>query len=137
MNFLLDTNVISELRRRRPDGKVVSWIKRVDSSALWISVLTLGEIAKGAAQCAVRDRAQAAIYYEWLALVRSNYTDRTIEINHTIAEAWGRLAAKRPLPVIDGLLAATALVRGFTLVTRNVGDVADLGIPVLNPWDDA
>lgn len=137
MTFLLDTNVISELRRRRPDAKVVLWLKRVDPSALWISVLTLGEIAKGAAQQAARDRAQAAIYYEWLAVVRLNYADRTIEIDADIADAWGRLAAKRPLPVIDGLLAATALVRGLTLVTRNVSDVADLGIPVLNPWESA
>jgi toxin FitB len=137
VTFLLDTNVISEARRRRPDARVVSWLKRIDPSALSISVLTLGEIAKGAAQCAVRDRAQAAIYYEWLTLVRSNYADRTIGIDSDIAEAWGRLAAKRPLPIIDGLLAATALVRGLTLATRNVGDVADLGVAVLNPWDDA
>jgi predicted nucleic acid-binding protein len=135
VSFLLDTNVISEARRRRPDANVVAWLKRADSSTLWISVLSLGEIAKGAAQCAARDRAQAAVYYEWLVLVRSHYADRTVEIDHAIAEAWGRLAAKRPLPVIDGLLAATALVRGLTLVTRNVGDVADLGVPVLNPWD--
>jgi toxin FitB len=137
VTFLLDTNVISEVRRRRPDARVVSWLKRVDPSALSISVLTLGEIAKGAARYATRDRAQATIYYEWLALVRSNYADRTIGIDADIAEAWGRLAAKRPLPVIDGLLAATALIRGLTLVTRNVNDVADLGVAVLNPWEDA
>ena len=136
MTFLLDTNVVSELRRRRPDARVVSWLKRVEPAALSISVLTLGEIAKGAAQCEARDRAQAAIYYEWLALVRANYADRTIGIDAGVAEAWGRLAAKRPLPVIGGLLAATTLVRGLTLVTRNIGDFADLGISVLNPWDD-
>ena len=135
MTFLLDTNVISEVRRKRPDGRVVSWLKRTDPAALSISVLTLGEIAKGAAQCAARDRAQAAIYYQWLALVRSNYADRTIAIDADIAEAWGRLAAKSPLPIVDGLLAATALVRGMTLVTRNVRDIADAGIPVLNPWN--
>jgi len=135
VTFLLDTNVISEVRRKRPDGRVVSWLKRTDPAALSISVLTLGEIAKGAAQCAARDRAQAAIYYQWLALVRSNYADRTIAIDADIAEAWGRLAAKSPLPIVDGLLAATALVRGMTLVTRNVRDIADAGIPVLNPWN--
>jgi predicted nucleic acid-binding protein len=137
VTFLLDTNVISEVRRRRPDVRVVSWLKRADPSALSISVLTLGEIAKGAAQCATRDRAQAAIYYEWLALVRSNYADRTIPIDPDIAETWGRLAGRRPLPIIDGLLAATALVRSLTLVTRNVADFADLGLAVFDPWGSA
>ncbi|MGA8820484.1 MAG: type II toxin-antitoxin system VapC family toxin [Xanthobacteraceae bacterium] len=135
MSFLLDTNVISEPRRKRPDTKVMSWLKHVESTALSISVLTLGEIAKGAAQCAEHDRTQAETIYRWLALVRSNYADRTIPVESAIAETWGRLAAKRPMPVIDGLLAATALVRGLTLVTRNVRDFADVGISVFNPWD--
>ncbi len=135
MSFLLDTNVISEPRRKRPDTKVMSWLKHMESTALSISVLTLGEIAKGAAQCAEHDRAQAETIYRWLALVRSNYADRTIPVESAIAETWGRLAAKRPMPVIDGLLAATALVRGLTLVTRNVRDFADVGISVFNPWD--
>jgi len=135
VTFLLDTNVISEVRRKRPDGRVLSWLKRADPAALCISVLTLGEIAKGAAQCAARDRAQAAIYYRWLDHVRLHYADRTIAVDADIAEAWGRLAAKRSLPVVDGLLAATALVRGMTVVTRNERDIADAGVPVLNPWN--
>ena len=135
MTFLLDTNVISEVRRKRPDARVLSWLRRADPASLCISVLTLGEIAKGAAQCAVRDRARAAIYYRWLDQVRSNYADKTIGIDADIAEAWGRLAARRVFPVLDGLLAATALVRGMTLVTRNERDMADAGIPVLNPWN--
>jgi toxin FitB len=135
VTFLLDTNVISEVRRKRPDASVLSWLKRADAAALCISVLTLGEIAKGAAQCAVRDRAQAAIYYQWLDQVRSNYADRTIAVDADIAKAWGRLAARRTLSVVDGLLAATALVRGMTLVTRNERDINNLGVPVLNPWN--
>ncbi|MGB7035196.1 MAG: type II toxin-antitoxin system VapC family toxin [Xanthobacteraceae bacterium] len=134
MTFLLDTNVISEVRRKRPDGSVLSWLSRADPAALCISVLTLGEIAKGAAQCAVRDSAQAAIYYQWLSLVRSNYADRTIAVDADIAEAWGRLATKRTFPVVDGLIAATALVRGMTLVTHNVRDFADAGVSVIDPW---
>ncbi len=134
MTFLLDTNVISEVRRKRPDGSVLSWLSRADPAALCISVLTLGEIAKGAAQCAVRDSAQAAIYYQWLNLVRSNYADRTIAVDADIAEAWGRLATKRTFPVVDGLIAATALVRGMTLVTHNVRDFADAGVSVIDPW---
>lgn len=134
MTFLLDTNVISEVRRKRPDGSVLSWLSRADPAALCISVLTLGEIAKGAAQCAVRDSAQAAIYYQWLNLVRSNYADRTIAVDADITEAWGRLATKRTFPVVDGLIAATALVRGMTLVTHNVRDFADAGVSVIDPW---
>ncbi len=134
MTFLLDTNVISEVRRKRPDGRVLSWLSRADPAALCISVLTLGEIAKGAAQCAVRDSAQAAIYYQWLDLVRVNYADRTIAVDADIAEAWGRLATKRTFPVVDGLIAATAIVRGLTLVTRNDRDFADAGVTVIDPW---
>ncbi len=134
MTFLLDTNVVSELRRKRPDPKVVSWVERADPPTLSISVLTLGEIAKGAAQCAQRDHAQADMLYRWLAFVRTNYADRIFAIDASIFEAWGRIAAKRPMPVIDGLLAATALVRGLTLVTRNVRDFANVGISVFNPW---
>jgi predicted nucleic acid-binding protein len=70
-----------------------------------------------------------------LETVRSDFADRTIDVDKEIAQAWGRLAAKRPLSIIDGMFAATALVHGMTLVTRNVKDVADLGIRVLNPWD--
>ena len=110
MTFLLDTKVLSELRRKRPDSGVVSWIRRTDPATLFISVLSLGEIAKGAARCAMRDRVQAAIYEEWLVWVRSNYAEQIIGIDPAIAEAGGRLSAQRPRPVIDSLLAATALV---------------------------
>jgi toxin FitB len=134
LNFLLDTNVISELRRKRPDPQVLSWLKLADPTTLCVSVLTLGEIAKGAAKCAMRDRAQAVIYFQWLERVRSDYTDRTIAVDTEIAEAWGQLAAKRTLPVIDGLLAATALVRDMTFVTRDTRDIANTGVRTFNPW---
>lgn len=135
MTFLLDTNVISEVRRKRPDARVSSWIRSADPAALCISVLTLGEIAKGAAQCAARDRAQAAVYFQWLNQLRLHYADRVIAVDAEIAEAWGHLAAKRVFPVVDGLLAATALVRGMTMVTRNERDIAGAGVSVLNPWN--
>jgi predicted nucleic acid-binding protein len=135
VTFLLDTSVISEVQRKRPDAGVLRWLRQADPAELFISALTLGEIAKGAAQCAVRDGAQAAIYYRWLDVVRSNYADRTIAVDAGIAEAWGGLTAKRGLPVVDGLLAATALARGLTLVTRNERDIAATGVAVLNPWN--
>lgn len=134
MSFLLDTNVVSETRRKAPDPKVVAWVSQADPSDLFISAMTLGEIAKGVALRAKQSPAQAAGLEQWLAETRTGYGNRIIAIYADIAEAWGRLDAKRNLPVVDGLLAATALVRGMTLVTRNVRDVADAGITLLNPW---
>jgi predicted nucleic acid-binding protein len=135
VSFLLDTNVVSETRRKAPDPKVVAWVSQADPSELFISAMTLGEIAKGVALRAKQSQAQAAGLEQWLAETRTDYANRIIAIDADIAEAWGRLDAKRNLPVIDGLLAATALVRGMTLVTRNVRDVADAGITLLNPWN--
>ena len=135
MSFLLDTNVVSETRRKVPDPKVVAWVLQADPSDLFISAMTLGEIAKGVALRAKQSPAQAAGLEQWLAATRTEYANRIVAINADIAEAWGRLDAKRNLPVVDGLLAATALVRGMTLVTRNVRDVAGAGITLLNPWN--
>lgn len=135
MSFLLDTNVVSETRRKAPDPKVVAWVLQADPSDLFISAMTLGEIAKGVALRAKQSPAQAAGLEQWLAKARTEYANRIVAIDADIAEAWGRLDAKRNLPVVDGLLAATALVRGMTLVTRNVRDVAGAGITRLNPWN--
>jgi predicted nucleic acid-binding protein len=135
VNYLLDTNVVSEARRKRPDARVASWLKWADERTLHISVMTLGEIVKGAAQHGTRDRTQASIYDQWLEIIRSEFADRTIGVDTEIAQLWGRLAAKRPIPIVDGLLAATAVVHGMTLVTRNARDVAELGVSVLNPWE--
>jgi predicted nucleic acid-binding protein len=136
VSFLLDINVVSETRRKAPDPKVVSWVSQANPSDLFISAMTLGEIAKGVALRAKQNPAQAASLRRWLAATRTEYAHRIIAIDADIAEAWGRLNAKRSLPVVDGLLAATALVRGMTLVTRNVRDIADVGVLVLNPWGD-
>jgi predicted nucleic acid-binding protein len=135
VSFLLDTNVVSETRRKAPDPKVVAWVSQADPSDLFISAMTLGEIAKGVALRAKQSPAQAAGLEQWLAATRTEYANRIIAIDADIAEAWGRLDAKRSLPVVDGLLAATALVRGLTLVTRNVRDVAGADITLLNPWN--
>jgi predicted nucleic acid-binding protein len=135
VNFLLDTNVVSELRRRRPNPNVLSWLEGVDPTSLHVSVLTLGEIAKGAAMCAAHDPARATVFYQWLESVRLRYADRVLGIDEAIAERWGHLAAKRALPVIDGLLAATALVRGMTLVTRDTRDTAGTGVAWLDPFN--
>ncbi len=134
MSFLLDTNVVSEFRRKSPDPNVVSWIATVDPADLFVSALTLGEIAKGIALRVEQGSMQATALAQWLVETRLAFTDRIVAIDADIAEAWGRLNARRTLPVVDGLLAATVLVRDMTLVTRNVRDIAGTGVPVLNPW---
>lgn len=135
MNYLLDTNVVSELRRKSPDANVLAWFRRADPAALYLSVLTLGEITKGAENLARRDAAAAAALRRWLNGLCKYYAERLIPVDAAIAEEWGRLSSARPLPVIDALLAATARARDMTLVTRNVRDVKGTGVPVIDPWN--
>jgi predicted nucleic acid-binding protein len=136
--FLLDTNVISELIKPTPDPTVTRWIDATDESLLWLSVLTLGEIRKG---ITLLPNASRRISLEtWLDHeLALRFADRILAIDQTVADRWGwiaakALAAKSPLPVIDGLLAATALRHNLTLVTRNIRDVAATGVAVFNPW---
>lgn len=136
--FLLDTNVISELVKRKPEPTVTAWIDATDESLLCLSVLTLGEIRKGIAS--VRDASRRVILEAWLdSDLVLRFTERILPIDRAIADRWGRLAgtaavARSPLPVIDGLLAATALHHNLTLVTRNTKDVRVTGVPTFNPW---
>lgn len=134
MTFLLDTNVVSEPRRRKAESAVIGWLREQNSEALFISVLTVGEITAGVSSLARRDPVAAGSLRSWFAGVRSSYGNRVLSVTEPITEAWGRLHALRPLPIIDGLLAATALVHDLTIVTRNERDFADLGVPLLNPW---
>jgi toxin FitB len=136
--FLLDTNVISELVKPRPEVGVTTWISSVDESLLYLSVLTLGEIRKGIS--ALPSTARRSALEAWVdrdLLLR--FEGRLLPIDLAVAERWGRLtgsaaARKRPIPVIDGLLAATALQHNLTLVTRNVTDIAITDISVFDPW---
>lgn len=134
MKYLLDTNVVSELRRKAPEANVLAWFSRIDPAALYLSVLTLGEIARGIESLARRDASAAMAIHKWLDGLREHYADRLVLVDAEIAEEWGRLSAPRPLPVIDGLLAATAKVRGMTLVTRKGRDVKGTGVAVIDPW---
>lgn len=137
MRFLLDTNVLSEGRRTRPDPRVVAWIGRADRAALHISVLTVGELLRGSVAIARRDPRAGQGLSQWLAGIKELYADRIVPVDGHIAETWGRLSADRPRAIIDTLLAATALVHRMTLVTRNVRDVHDTGVALLNPWEAA
>jgi predicted nucleic acid-binding protein len=113
----------------------VRWFAAVEGSQLYLSVLVVGEINQGVARLARRDPRQAAVYAAWLGTLRREFADRVLPVTGEVALEWGRLDSGDPLPVVDGLLAATASVHRLTLVTRNVGDFARTGVAVLNPFD--
>ena len=137
MTFLIDTNIISEVRKGdRADPAMAAWWKDVAEDDLWLSSLVLGEIRKGVELMRRRDTRRAEALEAWLADVRSSFSDRVLPVDNAVAEQWGRMNAIRPIPVIDALLAATAKVHGLILVTRNVADVAGLDVALLNPFDD-
>jgi len=136
--FLLDTNVISELIKPQPDENVLRWIAKTDEALLFLSVLTLGEIRYGIEK--LNPGKRRGRLESWLAGdLRLRFQERILIIDDGIAQRWGALSATaarrgRPVPVIDGLLAATALHHDLMLVTRDDGDVSGTGVPLLDPW---
>lgn len=137
MKFLLDTNVISEIRKReRADTNVVRWVNRTPVEEIGTSVIVLAEIRRGIELKRRRDAAQAKLLDRWYAQMRTRLGDRVLPIDEPIAQAWATLSIPDPLPLIDGLLAATAKVHGLTLVTRNVADIARTGVPCQDPFSD-
>jgi predicted nucleic acid-binding protein len=134
VSYLLDTNVVSDLRKRVPDQSVTSWFASVRASDLYLSVVVVGEIRSGIERLARRGRDQVAGHEKWLADLLDLYDDRIVAVTAEVAETWGRLNVPDPLPVVDGLLAATALVHDWTLVTRNTADVRGTGVRLLNPF---
>jgi len=135
VSYLIDSNVIAELRKRdRADETVRHWFEGVDDEELFLSVLTLGEIRRGIESIQRRDRPRALALNRWLHGLAAGYETRILPVDQKVADEWGRLNASTTVPVIDGLLAATARVHGLTLVTRNTRDVARTGVPFLNPF---
>ena len=135
MSYLLDTNVLSELRRKTPDAAVLEWFARRPVSTLYLSVLTFGELRKGIE--GVLDAKRRMTLTDWLETdLPAFFVGRILPVDTQVADRWGRLlsAAGRPLPAIDGLLAASAAQHGLSMVTRNSRDFADLGLDVINPW---
>jgi len=137
MSFLLDTNLISELRKGlKCDRSVWNWYQSVPVEELFLSVLTPGEIRRGIEVCRLKDVPRALIYERWLRELEIGYKERILPVTAKIADLWGRLSVPRQLPIIDGLLAATALCHGLTLVTRNAADFQRSGVDYLNPFVD-
>lgn len=138
LKYLLDTNVLSETRKREPHKGIIAFLEGAEPSALYLSALTLGELRKGVLLKMASDREAGARIALWVDGLEQSFADRTIGIDAAIARVWGELSAQRPRPVIDTLFAATALVHELTVVTRNEKAVADIaGLKVLNPWTTA
>lgn len=137
MTYLLDTNVLSETRKRQPAAGVADWIAATPPGLLHVSVLTMGEIGQGITRIRGRgDQDQASALERWLRDLESGFEDRVLPVTLPVAAAWGRQQRGQPLPVIDALIAATARVHGMTVVTRNVKDFELAGVAVLNPFTE-
>jgi toxin FitB len=134
MSYLIDTNIISEIRKgARCDVRVSAWYSSIADEDIFLSTLVLGEIRKGVELARTRDPGKAVALERWLEEVEAAFDGRVLGIDNAVSDQWGRMSAIRSVPVIDGLLAATALTNGLTLVTRNDRDVAGLGAMVFNP----
>jgi toxin FitB len=137
VTYLLDTNVLSETRKRQPAAGVADWIAATPPERLHVSVLSLGEIEHGITRIRGRgDRRQAAALERWLRDVETGFEDRILPVTLLVAAAGGRQQYAQPLPVIDALIAATAQVHAMTVVTRNVKDFEPTGVQVFSPFAD-
>lgn len=130
----MDTNVLSETRRLRGDEGVKRWVSSTPSDDLYLSVLVVGEVRRGIERLKRRDPDQAGVYEAWLATVLRDYADRIVPVDVEAADEWGRMSVPDPVPIVDGLMAATAKVRGMTFVTGNTADVERTGVAVLDPF---
>ena len=135
MGYLLDTNILSELRKGpRCNAGVADWFSGVEGDELYLSVLVLGEIQRGADRVRRRDAGSAAALDSWLDSVTHTYRERILPVTLPVARLWGSFGVPDPISTVDGLLAATAQTHGLTLVTRNAKDVASTGVQTLNPF---
>ncbi len=138
MNYLLDTCVVSELIKAKSDKNVIDWIETIEEEHLFLSVLTLGEIEKGIARLPLSLRkSNLKTWLEQDLVLR--FENRILNITPEIARYWGNLQGElekqgKPMPIVDGLIATTALVHGLILVTRNVSDVERSGVSIINVW---
>jgi len=132
--YLLDTNIISETRKARADGGVMAFLSAADATALFLSVLSLGELRKGVAAKRRSDPVAADRLGVWVDGIETTFVDRILPVDAPVARLWGEQSADRSLPVIDTLIAATALIHGLSLVTRNSRDFQATGVRLVDPW---
>ena len=135
MSFLVDTNVISEIRKGQgANPGVRRWWTGAEESEIFLSVLVVGEICRGIEKIRPKDRNRAAVLENWLQVLQREFGDRLLPVDLKVEHAWGSMSQGKTLPVVDGLLAATAVAANLTLVTRNTRNMKHLGVSLLNPF---
>lgn len=137
LEYLLDTNLLSETRKKRADAGVIAFLQAAEASSLYVSVLTLGELRKGVAKKMREDEYEAKKLADWVDGLEYSFANRILGIDAATARLWGDWSSERPRPVVDTLLASTAVLRGLTLVTRNIRDVRGIPVKLLNPWSES
>ena len=136
--MLVDTNVVSELKRgRNADPRVVAWFSEMPNERVFTSVVVLGEVRRGIELVARRDKPQAEVLERWYASIRDQLANRVLAVDEPIMMVWSRISVPDLLPAYDGLIAATALVHGMTVATRNTADYRRAGVEVFDPWVEA
>ncbi|MBT3070850.1 type II toxin-antitoxin system VapC family toxin [Rhodomicrobium sp. Az07] len=133
--YLLDTCVLSETRKLRPNAGVIRFLEGVDGTKLYLSVLTIGEMKKGVEKKRLTDAVAADQIGRWADRIETDFSDRILDVTAEVARLWGALSKEGRAPVVDTLIAATGLVHGLIVVTRNVKDFVATEVPLLNPWD--
>ena len=133
--YLLDTNIISETRKRQANAGVMAFLSAAESALLFLSVLTLGELRRGVKVKRKSDPVAADRLREWVDGIETTFVDRILPLDGAASRVWGELTAGRSLPVVDTLIASTAIAHDLTLVTRNRRDVSSTGVALLNPWE--
>jgi len=137
MNVLVDTNVISELKRGRKAAlPVVTWFESLLPENVFTSMIVLGEIRRGIELIARRDKLRSEALEQWYAMMRERLGSRVLAVDEPVMTIWARLSVPKVLPVYDGLIAATALLHGLIIATRNTQDYRRAGVEVINPWQD-
>jgi predicted nucleic acid-binding protein len=138
VNVLVDTNVVSELKRgRNADSRVLAWFSQMPNEQIFTSVIVLGEVRRGIELMARRDKPQSELLERWYSSVREQLANRVLAVDEAVMTVWSRISVPDPLPAYDGLIAATALVHGMTIATRNATDYRRAGVAVFDPWADA